>query len=87
MWAAIVALINQDLVSKKLREVGFANPAIYWMGANASRLPARPFHDVTGGNNLAFDAIPGWDFATGWGSMDGAALDAAWITYIKGGGA
>ena len=87
LWAATVALIDQDLKRKGLRETGFANPAIYWMGANASRLPARPFHDVTGGNNLAFDAVPGWDFATGWGSMDGAALDAAWITYIKGGGA
>jgi hypothetical protein len=39
------------------------------------------------GNNLAFDAAPGWDFATGWGSMDAVALDAAWILYIKGGGA
>jgi len=87
LWAATVALIDQDLKRKGLRETGFANPAIYWMGANASRLAAKPFHDVTSGNNLAFDALPGWDFTTGWGSMDGAALDAAWITYIKGGGA
>ncbi|HEX9099770.1 MAG TPA: S53 family peptidase [Candidatus Dormibacteraeota bacterium] len=87
LWAATVALIDQDLKRKGLRETGYANPAIYWMGANASRLPAPPFHDVTVGNNLAYDAAPGWDFATGWGSMDGAALDAAWILYIKGGGA
>ncbi|HEY3195250.1 MAG TPA: S53 family peptidase [Candidatus Dormibacteraeota bacterium] len=87
LWAATVALINQDLKRKGLRETGFANPALYWMGENASRLPARPFHDVTTGNNLAYDAGPGWDFATGWGSMDGAALDAAWILYIKGKGA
>jgi hypothetical protein len=66
--------------------VGFANPALYWMGQNASTLPARPFHDVTTGNNLAYDAGSGWDFATGWGSMDGAALAAAWVLYIKGGG-
>jgi subtilase family serine protease len=87
LWAATVALIDQDLKSKHLREVGFANPALYWMGANQSRLPARPFHDVTAGNNLAYDAAPGWDFTTGWGSMDGVALDSAWATYIKGGGA
>lgn len=87
LWAATVALINQDLKRKGLRETGFANPALYWMGQNAARLPARPFHDVTAGNNLAYDAGPGWDFATGWGSMDGAALDAAWILYIKGRGA
>ncbi|HEX7264573.1 MAG TPA: S53 family peptidase [Candidatus Dormibacteraeota bacterium] len=87
LWAATVALINQDLKRKGLRNVGFANPAIYWMGTNASKLPAPAFHDVVGGNNLAYDATSGWDFATGWGSMDGAALDAAWILYIKGGGA
>ena len=86
LWAATVALINQDLKKKGLREVGFANPALYWMGENSSRLPAKPFHDVTTGNNLAYNAGVGWDFATGWGSMDGAALDAAWILYIKGGG-
>jgi len=87
LWAATIALINQDLKRKGLREVGFVNPALYWMGANQSKLSAKPFHDVTTGNNLAYDAAPGWDFATGWGSMDGAALDAAWILYIKGGGA
>jgi subtilase family serine protease len=87
LWAATVALINQDLKKKGLRQVGFANPALYWMGANQASFPAKPFHDVTTGNNLLFDAGTGWDFATGWGSMDGAALDAAWILYIKGGGA
>ena len=86
LWAGTVALVNQDLIKKGLREVGFANPALYWMGQNSSTLPAKPFHDVTTGNNLAYDAGAGWDFATGWGSMDAAALDAAWILYIKGGG-
>jgi subtilase family serine protease len=87
LWAATVALINQDLKQKGLREVGFANPALYWMGENTSKLSPAPFHDVIGGNNLYYDAAAGWDFATGWGSMDAAALDAAWIRYIRGGGA
>ena len=87
LWAATVALINQDLKKQGLREAGFANPALYWMGQNSSRLPKPAFHDVTAGNNLAYSAGSGWDFATGWGSMDAAALDAAWILYIKGGGA
>jgi subtilase family serine protease len=86
LWAATVALINEDLQHKSLRPVGFANPALYWIGENAARLSPRPFHDVIGGNNLGYDATSGWDFATGWGSMDGSALDAAWIKYIKGGG-
>jgi subtilase family serine protease len=87
LWAATIALVDQDLKKKGLRQVGFANPALYWMGANENRLPSPPFHDVTVGNNLAYNATPGWDFATGWGSMDGEAIDAAWVTYIKGGGA
>lgn len=86
LWAASVALIDQDLKRKGLREVGFANPALYYIGENASKYAVRPFHDVIGGNNLAYDAKAGWDFATGWGSLDGQALDAAWTTYIKGGG-
>jgi kumamolisin len=86
LWAGTIALVNQDLIKKGLREVAFANPALYWMGQNSSTLPAKPFHDVTTGNNLAYDAGVGWDFATGWGSMDAAAIDAAWILYIKGGG-
>jgi subtilase family serine protease len=86
LWAGTVALINQDLKQKGMREVGFANPAIYWMGENSTKLSPRPFHDVTAGNNLFYDAGSGWDFATGWGSMDAAALDTAWMRYIKGGG-
>ena len=86
LWAGTVALINQDLKQKGMREVGFANPAIYWMGENSTKLSPRPFHDVTAGNNLFYDAGSGWDFATGWGSMDAAGLDAAWTRYIKGGG-
>ena len=87
LWAATVTLINQDLKAKGLRAVGFANPALYWMGANQSKFKTSPFHDVKGGNNLAYEAGPGWDFVTGWGSMDAAALDSAWFTYIKSGGA
>ncbi|HET9780382.1 MAG TPA: S53 family peptidase [Candidatus Dormibacteraeota bacterium] len=86
LWAGTVALINQDLKQKGLREAGFANPAIYWMGENGTKLSPRPFHDIAAGNNLFYDAGTGWDFATGWGSMDGAALDEAWIRYVKGGG-
>src|SRR5439155_288488 len=41
LWAATVALINQDLKKKGLREVGFANPALYWMGENAARRSPR----------------------------------------------
>jgi hypothetical protein len=33
-------------------------------------LPSPPFSDVTVGMNLAYDALPGYDLVTGWGSLD-----------------
>jgi hypothetical protein len=82
----VTALINQDLAKKGMRRVGFANPALYWMGQNASKLATPAFHDVTQGNNLYYDAGSGWDYGTGWGSMDAVGLEAAFESYIKPGG-
>jgi kumamolisin len=36
--------------------------------------PARDFHDITQGNNGAYAAGPGWDAASGRGSIDGNAF-------------
>jgi kumamolisin len=47
--AAITALIDQDLKSKSLPTVGFANPALYLFAQNPSGLPAPAFHDITTG--------------------------------------
>src|SRR6185312_5705400 len=55
--------------------VGFAGPLIY-------ALPASDFHDVTSGNNSGETAGPGYDFASGRGSV---ILSTA-ITHIGGGG-
>ena len=73
-WAAITALIDQDLRSKGLPPVGFANPPLYEFARSPAGLPAPAFHDVTVGSNLYYPATPGWDFATGLGSPDVAAL-------------
>jgi kumamolisin len=84
-WAGITALINQDLRKHGLRRVGFANPALYWIARHQDRFHA--FHDVTAGNNLLYAAGKGWDAASGLGTPDVAALDAAWQAYIRAGGA
>lgn len=81
LWAGIAALINQDLVADHLPRIGLANPALYWIGRHNGALHA--FHDITVGNNLLYVARPGWDNATGWGTPDAAALDAAWKVYLK----
>jgi subtilase family serine protease len=77
LWAALIALANQYAG----RRLGFVNPAIYRIGRSASY--HRAFHDITTGNSTitfpqrtipGYQASPGWDPVTGWGSPDGQAL-------------
>jgi kumamolisin len=73
-WAAITALIDEDLTRQGLAIVGFANPALYYFSRDPSGLPATPFHQVSEGSNLHFVATSGWNAATGLGSPDVAHL-------------
>ncbi len=77
LWAAVIALADQDAG----HHLGFVNPAIYAI----ARSPAyhRAFHDVVTGDNSVFwptrlftgyQAGPGWDPVTGWGSSDAQFL-------------
>jgi kumamolisin len=82
-WAAITALIDEDLDKQGLKQVGFANPALYYFAGNPAGLPAAPFHPVTAGSNLHFLATAGWNEATGLGSPDVAHLadDFEWYEH------
>jgi subtilase family serine protease len=77
LWAAVIALADQDAG----QHLGFVNPAIYAI----ARSPAyhRAFHDVVTGDNSVFwptrvftgyQAGPGWDPVTGWGSPNAQNL-------------
>lgn len=74
LWAGLTALINQQLG----KPAGLLNPLIY-----GSTISGPGFHDITSGSNDitgeigGYDAEPGWDACTGWGSPNGAALAAA----------
>ena len=53
-------------------KLGYPAPSFYkYFQANPSL-----YHDVTTGNNGGYQAGPGWDYATGWGSLDVAKLNA-----------
>jgi subtilase family serine protease len=82
-WAAIIALIDQDLVQLGLPKVGFANPALYYFARDPSGLPATPFHQVTEGSNLHFVATPGWNAATGLGTPDVGHLADDFEWYVR----
>ena len=87
-WAAITALIDQDLAQRHLRTVGFADPALYLFARSPSGLPAAAFHEITEGTNLHFPATTGWNPATGLGSPDVAHLadDFEWYDQGHSGG-
>jgi kumamolisin len=88
-WAAVTALIDEDLSHKSLPLIGFADPALYLFAQSPSGLPAPAFHDITLGSNLHFPAGPGWDMATGLGTPDVGALtdDFEWYERTHGSGA
>jgi kumamolisin len=74
LWAGLIALINQKLKGR----VGFINPQIYSLPSGSGA-----FHDITSGNNrvtfkkfknIGYDAQPGWDPASGLGSVNGTQL-------------
>src|SRR5579872_344102 len=83
-FAAVVALLNQYVVANGIQAqpgLGNINPQLYRMAQNTTNV----FHDITQGNNmvpcaqgskdctsgtLGFNAGPGYDQATGLGSLD-----------------
>lgn len=73
LWAGLVALLNEGLG----RPVGYLNPYLYEEYERGALSDA--FNDVSYGTNElwgtpGFDAGPGWDPCTGFGSPNGEAL-------------
>ncbi|MFN2581825.1 MAG: protease pro-enzyme activation domain-containing protein [Candidatus Dormibacteria bacterium] len=84
LWAACMALIDQDLTQKHLPLAGFANPALYTFAQNPAGIPVPgPYHDITTGTNLNYPATPGYDLATGLGSPDIGALTTDFEWYER----
>ncbi len=78
LWAALIALADQQRAARGKPALGFLNPALYQLGSRGSGTgsAASPFHDVTIGGNLYYEATSGWDYSTGWGAPDAARLVA-----------
>jgi len=76
-WAGLIALADQEAG----HPLGFVNPAIYRIARGP--LYHRAFHDITTGNNTVsvngttvtgYQAGPGWDPVTGWGTPNAQVL-------------
>jgi subtilase family serine protease len=77
LWGGLIALADQAAH----HDLGFVNPAIYRVARSSSYHQA--FHDITTGNNIVnappagmagYQAGPGWNPVTGWGTPDAQVL-------------
>jgi len=88
--AALISLINDVRLRNNLSPLGFINPALYVLASAAGENVAV---DITQGNsrcgstsgpisccNEGFNAVTGWDAATGWGQPNFPGLFAALST-------
>jgi kumamolisin len=64
LWAALIARLNQNLGTP----LGYFNPLLY------GKLNQGVLNDIVEGTNGAYQAGPGWDACTGFGSPNGAQL-------------
>jgi len=78
LWAGFCALVNQQSVATSGTTVGFLNPALYAIASGTNY--ANCFHDTTTGDNIGantpglFNAVSGYDLATGLGTPTGTNL-------------
>ena len=77
MWAAYIALANEQLANSGEALLGFIDPMIYAENESGGALTSTysaDFHDVTSGTSGSYSATTGYDLVTGWGSPNGVAL-------------
>lgn len=76
LTAGLFSLANQKLIEDGYEKIGYANPMLYWMGESCTEA----FNDITDGNIqwgsagsdkclYGYPAAPGWDAATGLGTI------------------
>lgn len=81
-WAGYLALASQVEEANHDTTLGFLNPLIYPIGLGSGYSAA--FHDIDDystndccGQSVWYEAVPGYDLVTGWGSPDGCGLISA----------
>lgn len=74
MWAAYIALVNQQLAANGEPTIGFINPTIYAQNVTSSY--GADFHDITSGTSGSYSAVAGYDLVAGWGSPNTGLINA-----------
>ena len=81
-WAGVAAIANQAAGHR----LGLLGPLLYGstvVNAESLPVPVQPYHDVTTGSNLYYNAVSGWDMATGWGSPNACVLVSDLVVASK----
>ena len=71
MWAAYIALVNQQSVANGGSRIGNFNATVYPENESGGALTSTfttDFHDITSGKSGSYSAVTGYDLVTGWGS-------------------
>jgi len=90
IFAGIITLLNQFVIARTQKPLGFLNPLLYKMAASTPST----FHDITVGDNICtesgcssscqgFKATKGWDPVTGLGSPNYAAMKSYISALLK----
>jgi subtilase family serine protease len=77
LWAAYMALANQQAKTNGKAYLGTFNATVYAENESGGKLTSTytaNFHDITSGTVGKYSAVTGYDLVTGWGSMKGAGL-------------
>ncbi|GLQ46671.1 pseudomonapepsin [Dyella lipolytica] len=77
MWAAFIALANEQQANVGKTNLGFLDPVIYAENESGGALTATyatDFHDITSGKSGTYSAVVGYDLVTGWGSPKAALI-------------
>ncbi len=73
MWAAFIALVNQQRAERGSPPIGFINPNIY--AENVTARYGAGFHDIQQGKAGSTVAVKGYDLVTGWGTPKGQLIN------------
>ena len=78
LFSGMATVADRYAAANSLTRIGWAAPKIYSLAETSAY--ATDYHDVTSGStsgSITYNAGPGWDQATGWGSID-------WWNWVRG---
>ncbi len=77
----ITALIDEAAGGR----VGLLNPVVYWLQGYSAYGAARPFNDITKGDNWYYYGVPGYDDGAGIGTVNAANLAFIYMSLAESG--